>query len=206
MISSSLIQLRSLQLPSLLSHLLVRVTRYKVGLLVLRIPMPFWVLTFAMSSLWIFSLPECFGNYQRCVLMLFSHSVLSDSLWPHGLQHARPPCPSPSPRVCSNSCPSSHWCHPIISSVIPFSCLQSFPASGSFQMSWLFASGGQSIGALASASAPPMNIQDWFALGLMVGSPCCPRDSQESLKELCLQSNSHIHTWPLEKPLKYSWL
>ena len=97
----------------------------------------------------------------------FSHSVVSDSLRPHGLQHARPPCPSPTPGFCSNSCPSSQWCHPTISSsVVPFSsCLKSFPASGSFPMSWLFASGGQSIGVSASASVLPMNIQDWFPLG-----------------------------------------
>ena len=84
----------------------------------------------------------------------FSHSVMSDSLWPHGLQHARPPCPSPTPGVYSNSSPSSWWCHPtILSSVIPFSCLQSFPASGSFPMGQFFASSGQSFGASASASA-----------------------------------------------------
>ena len=89
-----------------------------------------------------------------------------DSLWPHGLQHARLPCPSPTPGVCSNSCPSSQWCHPTISSfVIPFSCLQSLPASGSFQMSQFFASGGQSIGVSTSASVLPMNIQDWFPSG-----------------------------------------
>ena len=89
-------------------------------------------------------------------LLLFSHSVMSDSLWPHGLQHARLPCPSPSPRIGSNSCPLSQWCHPTISSsVVPFcSCLQSFPTSGSFPMSQLFASSGQSIGASASASVP----------------------------------------------------
>ena len=98
----------------------------------------------------------------------FSRSVMFDSLWPHGLQHTRPPCPSPTPRTCSNSCPSSWWSHPTISSsVIPFSsCLQSFPASGSFPMSQLFTSGGQHIGASASASVLPMNIQDWFPLGL----------------------------------------
>ena len=92
---------------------------------------------------------------------------MSDSLWPHGLQHARPPCPSPTPRVYSNSCPLSRWCHPTISSsVIPFSsCLQSFPASGSFLMSQLFASGSRSIGVSASAPVLPMNIQDWFPLG-----------------------------------------
>ena len=93
---------------------------------------------------------------------------MSYSLRPHGLQHARAPCPSPTPRPCSNSHPSSQWCHPTISfSVIPFSsCLQSFPASGSFQMSQLFTSGGQSTGISASASVLPVNIQDWFPLGL----------------------------------------
>ena len=97
----------------------------------------------------------------------FSRSVVSDSLWLHGLQHARPPCPSPTPGVYSNSCPLSQWCHPTISSsVIPFSShLQSFPASGSFQMSQLFTSGDQSIGVSASTSILPMNIQDWFPLG-----------------------------------------
>ena len=89
------------------------------------------------------------------------------TLRPQGLQHARLPCPSPTPGACSNSCPSSWWCHPpISSSVIPFSsCLQSFPASGSFSRSQFFASGGQSIGASASASVLPMNIQEWFPLG-----------------------------------------
>ena len=91
-------------------------------------------------------------------------SVVSDSLRPHGLQHTRPPCPSPTPRVYSDSCPLSLWCHPTISSsVVPFSaCPQTFPASGSFQMSQFFASGGQNIGVSASASVLPMNIQDWF--------------------------------------------
>ena len=94
----------------------------------------------------------------------FSHSVISDSLWSHGLQHARPPCSSPTPRVYPNSCPLSQWHHPtILSSLIPFSsCPQSFPASWSFQMTQLFASGGQSIGVSASASVLSMNIQDWF--------------------------------------------
>ena len=91
----------------------------------------------------------------------FSCSVMSESLWPHGLQHARLPCPSPTPGACSNSCPLSQWCHPSISSsVIPFFCLQSFPASGSFAMSQFFTSGGQSIGVSISASTLPMNIQD----------------------------------------------
>ena len=97
----------------------------------------------------------------------FSHSVVSNSLWPRGLQHARPPCPSLNPGVYSNSCPLSRWSHPpISSSVIPFSShLQSFPASGSFPVSQFFASGGQSIGVSASTSVLPMNIQDWFPLG-----------------------------------------
>ena len=97
----------------------------------------------------------------------FSRSVVSDSLRPHGLHLARLPCPSPTPRACSNSCPLNRWCHPTISSsVVPFSShLQSFPASVAFPMSQFFASGGQSIGASASASVLPVNIQDWFPLG-----------------------------------------
>ena len=97
----------------------------------------------------------------------FSHSVVSDSLRPHELQHARPPCPSPTPRVHPDPCPLSRWCHRIISSSVgPFSsCPQSFPASGSFQMSQLFAWGGQSIAVSTSASVLPMNIQDWSPLG-----------------------------------------
>ena len=99
----------------------------------------------------------CYWHFQS---VQFSRSVMSDSLRPHGLQHARPPCPSPTPGVYSNSCPLSQWCHPTISSsVIPFSsCLQSFPASRSFQMSQLFASGSQSIGVSASTLVLPMNI------------------------------------------------
>ena len=98
----------------------------------------------------------------------FSRSVVSDSLQPHALQHTRLLCPSLSPWVCLNSCPLSQWCHPIISSsVAPFSsCPQSFPASGSFPMSWLFSSGGQSIGASVSESVLPVNFQGWFSLGL----------------------------------------
>ena len=99
--------------------------------------------------------------------MQFSCSVVSDSLQPHELQHTRPPCPSPTPRVHLNPCPLSRWCHPSISSsVVPFSsCPQSFPASGSFQMSQLFASGSQSIGVSASTSVLPVNTQDWSPLG-----------------------------------------
>ena len=112
-------------------------------------------------------------NIQKTKIMAFDpissvqfscRSVVSDSLWPHGSQHARPPCPSQTLGVYSNSCPLSQWCHPTISSsVIPFSsCLQSFPASGSFPKSQFFTSGDQSIGVSASASVLPMNIQDWF--------------------------------------------
>ena len=104
---------------------------------------------------------ECISSVQ------FSRSFVSDSLRPHESQHARPPCTLPTPWIYTNSCPSSRWCHPAISSsVIPFSsCPQSLPASGSFPMSQLFSRGGQSIGVSASASVPPMNIQDWSLLG-----------------------------------------
>ena len=117
--------------------------------------------------------PQSVLAFSFCKLCLlppepqFSRSVGSDSLRPHGLQHARLPCPSPTPGACSNSCPSNGWCHPTISSfVVSFSpCLQSFPASGYFQMSQFFSSGAQSIRVSASTSVPPMNIQDWFPLG-----------------------------------------
>ena len=107
-------------------------------------------------------------NMNFVLSVQFSHSIVSHTLRPYELQHARPPCPSPTPGACSNSCPLSWWCHPnITSSVIPFfSCLQSFPASGSFPMNQFFTSSGQSIGASTSASVLPMNIQDWFPLGL----------------------------------------
>ena len=149
-----------------------------------------------------------------CSSVQFSRSVMSDSLWPHGLQHSRHPCTSPTSGLYSNSCPLSQWCHPIISSsVIPFfSCLQSFPASGSFQMSQFFASGGQSIGVSASTSVLPMNIQNWFPLGWTgwislqskglskVFSNTTVQKHQFFSAQLSSQSNSHIHTWPLEKP------
>ena len=108
---------------------------------------------------------EIFSSHEQPLLFLFF--IVSDSLQPHGLQHARLLCPSPSPGACSNSCPLSRWCHPTISSsAVPFSsCLLSFPASGSFPMSRFFASGGQSIGASASAPVLPMSIQGWFPLG-----------------------------------------
>ena len=143
-----------------------------------------------------------------------SHSVVSDSLWPHESQHARPPCPSPSPGVPSNSRPSSLWCHPALSfSVIPSSsCPQSLPASGSFPMSQLFAWGGQSTGVSALASVLPKNTQDssplewtgWISLqskGLTrVFSNTTVQKHQFFSTQLSSQSNSHIHTWPLEKP------
>ena len=144
----------------------------------------------------------------------FSWSVVSDSLRPHEPQHARPPCPSPTPGVHSNPCPLNQWCHPAISSsVIPFfSCPQSFPASGSFPMSQLFASGGQSIRASASPSVLPMNTQDWSPLGWTgwtslqskglsrVFSNTPVQKHQFFGAQLSLYSNSHIHTWPLGKP------
>ena len=139
---------------------------------------------------------------------------MSNSLRPHEPQHTRPPCPSPTPRVYSNQCPKCWWCHPSISSsVIPFSThLQSFPASGSFQMSQLFAWGGQRTGVSASTLVPPMNSQDWFPLGWTgwislqskglsrVFSNTTVQKHQFFSTQLSLWSNSHIHTWLLEKP------
>ena len=140
--------------------------------------MCFFATISSSMCIWFFKLNftcKMFGDYghihMRClplaVSVQFSRSVVSDSLQPHGRQHARPSCPSPAPRVYSNSCPLSRWCYPTTSSsVIPFSShLQSFPVSGSFQMSQFFTSSGQSIGVSASASVLPMNIQDWFPLG-----------------------------------------
>ena len=114
-------------------------------------------------------------------LLFFNCLVMSNSMWPHGLQHTRLPCPLLSPWICSNSCPLSQWCHPTISSFIApfFSCPQSFSASGSFPVSQLFTSGGQSIGASASVSILSMNIQGWFPLRLTVWFPYCSGDSQE---------------------------
>ena len=142
----------------------------------------------------------------------FSRLVVSDYLQPHESQHARPPCPSPTPGLQSNSCPLSRWCHPAISSsVIPFSSCP-FPASGSFPMSQLFAWGGQSIGVSASASVLPTNTQDWSPLewtgwislqskGLSrIFSNTTLQKHQFFSAQLSSQSNSHIHTWPLEKP------
>ena len=156
-------------------------------------------------------------EFRKTVMMIlyqFSHSVVSDSLQLHEPQHARPPCPSSTPRVHSNPCPLSRWCHPTISSsVIPFSsCPQSFPASGSFQMSQFFASGSQSIGVSASTSVLSMNTQDWSPLGwtgwISLQSKELSRDFSNTTvqkhqffsAQLSLWSNSHIHTWPLVKP------
>ena len=147
-------------------------------------------------------------------LVQFSRSVMSDSLWPHGPQHARPPCPSPTPRVYQNSCPLSRLCHWTISpSIIPFSsCFQLFPTSGSFQMSQLFSLGGQSSGVSGSTSVLSMNTQDWSPLGWTgwislqsnglsrVFSNTTVQKHQFFSAQLSSQSNSHIHTWPLEKP------
>ena len=148
----------------------------------------------------------------------FRCSVMSNSLRPHELQHARPPCPSPTPRVHPNPCPSSWWCDPTItSSVIHFSsCPQSLPASGSLPMSQLFSWGGQSIRVSASTSVLPMNTQDWSPLGWTgwislqskglsrVFSNTTVQMHQFFGAQLSSQSNSHIHTWPQEKP--QAWL
>ena len=133
-----------------------------------------WILSISMQTYYFFcnifrrSSPPPHHGYLSVPLILsqFNRLVVSDSLWPHGLQHARPSCPSPTTRAYSNSCPSHQWCHPTISSsVVPFSCLQSCPASGSLPLSQLFPSGSQSIGVSASASVLPMNTQDWSPLG-----------------------------------------
>ena len=159
------------------------------------------------SSVWV-------GIIQPVSINQFSHSVVSSSLQPHGLQLARLPHPSPTPRTCSHSCPSSWWCYPTTSSsVVPFSsCLQSFPASGSFPMNKFFTSGGQSIGVSASVSVLPMYIQDLFPLGWTdwtffqskglsrVFSNTTVQKHQFFDAQLSLQSNSHIHTWLREKP------
>jgi len=164
---------------------------------------------FQASSLYIVCLSNDF-----IVTHFLICSVVSNSLGPHGLQHMRPPCPSPTPGVYPNSCSLSQWCHPTISSsVIPFSsCLQSFPASGSFLMSQLFATGGHSFGASASASVFPMNIQGWFPLGLTdfisfqskglsrVSSSTTVQKHQFFSAQLSLWYNTHIHTWLLETP------
>ena len=159
-------------------------------------------------------MPENRNHYILILLVQFSCSVVSDSLWPHESQHARPPWPSPTPGVHSNSHPSSWWCHPAISSsVVPSSsCPQSLPALESFPMSQLFAWGGQNTGVSALASFLPKNTQGWFPLewtdwislqskGLSrVFSNTTVQKHQFFSAQLSSQSNSHIHTWLLEKP------
>ena len=158
------------------------------------------------------------GTVSRRILLTtssvqFSRSVVCGFLQPHGLQHAGLSCPSLTLGACSNSCPRSQWCHSTISSsVVPFSCLQSFPVSGSFLMSQFFASGGQSNRIKVRASALPMNIQDWFPLGLTCWISLQSKGLSRALSnttvqnhhflgaQLSLWSNSHIHTWLLEKP------
>ena len=157
------------------------------------------------------------GIYHQCNHFQFSHSVMSDSLRPHESQHARPPCPSPTLGVHSNSRPSSQWCHPAISSsVIPFSsCPQSLLASESFPMSQLFAWGSQSTGVSALASFLPKKSQGWSPsewtgwISLQSKGPSRVFSNTTVQKhqffgtQLSSQSNSHIHTWPLEKPIPW---
>ena len=166
-------------------------------------------LTVHPSSVW----NRTFDCYQFSSVQ-FSRSVVSNSLWPHESQHTGPPCPSPTPGVQPNSCPSSRWCHPAISSSVnPFSsCPQSLPASESLPMSQFFTRGGQSIGISASASVLPMNTRDWSPLGWTgwislkskglsrVFSSTIVQKHQFFHAQPSSQSNSHIHTWPLEKP------
>ena len=166
---------------------------------------------FHLGKVLIHVLPH--GAQKQVCILLFSRSVMSDSLQPHGLQHTRLPCLSPSHRACSNSCSLSQWCHPTISSsVVPFSYrLQSFWASGSFPVSQFFTSGGQSIVASASASVLPMNFQGWFPLGwtgwISLQSKGLSRVFSNTTiqkhkffgAQPSLESNSHICTWLLEK-------
>ena len=132
----------------------------------------------------------------------FSHSVVSNSLWPHGLQHSRPPCPSPTPGVYPNSCPLSRWCHPTTSSsVVPFSsCLKSFPTSGAFQSSQFFTWGGQSIGVSASASVLPKNTQDWSPLGWTGWISLQSKGLSRVFSNTTVQKHQFIHFCPLLCP------
>ena len=180
---------------------------YYISLLIL-LNVNVLILLLVTIPLIFFSLWQCLSSVQ------FSHSVMSNSLWPHGLQHAKLLCPSQNDGACSNSCPPSQWCHSTIpSSVIPFSsCLQSFPEPGSYPNSQFFASGGQSIGVPVSASVLPMNIQHWSPLGWTgwislqskglssVFSNTTVHKYQFFSALLSLCSNYHIHTWLLGKP------
>ena len=172
------------------------------------------MVTWLLENLKLYMIHIQFSSVAQFSSVQFSCSVVSDSSRPNEPQHARHPCLSPTPRVHPNPCPLTWWCHPTISSsVVPFSsCPQSFPASGSFQMSQLFASGGQSIGVSPSTWVLPMNTQDWFPLGLTgwislqfkglsrIFSDTTVQKNQLFGIQLSLQSNSHNHTWPLEKP------
>ena len=172
----------------------------------------FFLLDCRWDSLWVIA----YLKMSLVSVVMFSCLVVSDTLWPHRLHHTRPPCPSSYPGACSDSCPLSWWCHPTISSSVSSFCFLSFPASGSFPLSWLFASGGQSIGASASASVLPMTIQelisfriDWFDLLAVQGtlnSLLQHHSSEASIlgAQSSLWSNSHIYTWILEKP--WLWL
>ena len=167
-----------------------------------------YCVTFSLFKYFLTYLFKPFGIFKSSSVQSLS---LTDYLWPNRLQHARLPCPSPTPRVYSNSCPLSWWCHPTISSSFS-SCLQSFPAPGSFPRSQLFASGGQSIRVSDLVSVLPMNIKDWFPLGRAgwislhskglsrVFSNSTVQKHQFFDSQLPLWSNSHIHTWLLEKP------
>ena len=159
---------------------------------------------------WVYFLGGLSWIHDSTIVQLLSHVWVSTTSWTAA---HRAPCPSPSPGACSNSCPLSQWCHPTISSsLVPFSHLQSCPASGSLPMSQLFASDGQSIGVSASASVLPMNIQDWFTLGSTgvislqskgLSRVFCNTTAQKHHffgTQLSLWSNSHIHTWLVEKP------
>ena len=170
----------------------------------------------AQGSLTLWPMTKNIQCQSHWTLLLFSRYVVFDSLWPHGLQHATPGFPVLSPRICSNSCASSQWSHPIISSSVThfFSCLQFFPASGSFPMNQLFTSSGQSTGPSASASVHPMNIQGWSPLGLTglillskglsrVLFSTTVKKHQFFSVQSSLWSSYYIRTWLLEKP--YLW-
>ena len=138
----------------------------------------------------------------KYIFLLFSHPFVSDSLWPPGLWHTRPPCPSPSPKVCPNSCLLHRWCHPTIStSDTLFSWPQSFQHQGIHPMNWLFISGDQNTEASASVSVLSMSVQSWFPLRLMVWSPCSPRDSQESSPALQFKGMNFLVLCLLYGPL-----
>ena len=195
-------------------HILKVLWRHRPDLVYLFVLLPPWYIYILPFVLFFYknnikSVFPVFSSLLSCCSVAQSYLTLQ----PHGLQHARLPCPSLSPGVCSNSCPLSQWCHPTISSsVVPFSCPQSFPASGSFPVSWLFTSGGQSVEASAPASVLPMNIQGWFPLRLtdLISllskrfSKVFPSTTiwkhQFFSDQPSLWSNSHILIWLLEKP------